>query len=86
MVFKLVESAQQRWRVLNAPHLAALVRELGTASNAANWSNAPPPSRHRVWCTMTDHHAYGTSTHTVGELVQLVTDCLGLAGLHRARQ
>lgn len=26
MVFKLVESAQQRWRVVNAPHLVALVR------------------------------------------------------------
>jgi hypothetical protein len=26
MVFKLVESAQQRWRALNAPHLVALVR------------------------------------------------------------
>jgi transposase-like protein len=26
MVFKLVESAQARWRVVNAPHLVALVR------------------------------------------------------------
>lgn len=26
---------------------------------------------------MTDHHTYGTSTHTAGELVQLVTDRLG---------
>jgi hypothetical protein len=26
MVFKLVESAQQRWRAMNAPHLVALVR------------------------------------------------------------
>lgn len=26
MVFKLVESAQARWRAVNAPHLAALVR------------------------------------------------------------
>jgi hypothetical protein len=26
MVFKLVESAQQRWRAANAPHLVALVR------------------------------------------------------------
>ncbi|MER8162410.1 IS256 family transposase [Streptomyces sp. NPDC094472] len=26
MVFKLVESAQQRWRAVNAPHLVALVR------------------------------------------------------------
>jgi putative transposase len=26
MVFKLVESAQQRWRAVYAPHLVALVR------------------------------------------------------------
>lgn len=26
MVFKLVESAQQRWRAVDAPHLVALVR------------------------------------------------------------
>lgn len=26
MTFKLIESAQQRWRAVNAPHLAALVR------------------------------------------------------------
>ena len=26
MVFKLIESAQQRWRAVNAPHLVALVR------------------------------------------------------------
>jgi hypothetical protein len=29
MVFKLVESAQQRWRAVNAPHLVALVRAGG---------------------------------------------------------
>jgi hypothetical protein len=26
MGFKLIESAQRRWRVVNAPHLVALVR------------------------------------------------------------
>ncbi|MBT2506720.1 hypothetical protein J7I98_12615 [Streptomyces sp. ISL-98] len=26
MVFKLIESAQDRWRAVNAPHLVALVR------------------------------------------------------------
>jgi len=26
MAFKLLESAQTRWRAINAPHLAALVR------------------------------------------------------------
>jgi hypothetical protein len=26
MAFKLIEAAQQRWRLLNAPHLVALVR------------------------------------------------------------
>ncbi|WP_282699738.1 hypothetical protein [Streptomyces sp. CC219B] len=32
---------------------------------------------------MTDHHTYGTSTHTVGELVRLVSDCLGLVFTER---
>ncbi len=26
MAFKLIESAQRRWRMVNAPHLVALVR------------------------------------------------------------
>jgi hypothetical protein len=26
MAFKLIESAQSRWRAVNAPHLVALVR------------------------------------------------------------
>ena len=26
MAFKLIESAEKRWRVVNAPHLVALVR------------------------------------------------------------
>lgn len=26
MAFKLIESAQQRWRAVNGPHLVALVR------------------------------------------------------------
>jgi hypothetical protein len=26
MAFKLIESAQSRWRTVNAPHLVALVR------------------------------------------------------------
>jgi hypothetical protein len=26
MAFKLIESAQDRWRAVNAPHLVALVR------------------------------------------------------------
>jgi putative transposase len=29
MTFKLIESAQERWRAVNAPHLVALVRAGG---------------------------------------------------------
>ncbi|MFG2275848.1 hypothetical protein ACGFNY_39565 [Streptomyces chartreusis] len=32
---------------------------------------------------MTDHHTYGTSTHTASELVRLVSDCLGLVFTER---
>ena len=33
MAFKLIESAQQRWRAVNAPHLVALVRAGATFTN-----------------------------------------------------
>jgi hypothetical protein len=45
MAFKLIESAQERWRAVNAPHLVALVRA-GAASKGANSSNAPGRTRH----------------------------------------
>ena len=33
MAFKLIESAQDRWRMVNAPHLVALVRAGATFTN-----------------------------------------------------
>ena len=33
MAFKLIESAQTRWRAVNAPHLVALVRAGATFKN-----------------------------------------------------
>jgi len=33
MAFKLIESAQARWRAVNAPHLVALVRAGATFKN-----------------------------------------------------
>jgi hypothetical protein len=33
MTFKLIESAQRRWRMVNAPHLVALVRAGATFVN-----------------------------------------------------
>ena len=33
MAFKLIESAQTRWRAVNAPHLVALVRAGATFTN-----------------------------------------------------
>jgi hypothetical protein len=33
MAFKLIESAQARWRAVNAPHLVALVRAGATFVN-----------------------------------------------------
>jgi len=40
MAFKLIESAQIRWRAVNAPHLVALVRA-GARFEKANSSNDP---------------------------------------------
>jgi putative transposase len=33
MAFKLIESAQTRWRAVNAPHLVALVRAGAVSKN-----------------------------------------------------
>ena len=33
MAFKLIEAAQTRWRMVNAPHLVALVRAGATFTN-----------------------------------------------------
>ena len=47
MAFKLIESAQRRWRVVqNAPHLVALVRAGAPPSSTASSSN-DPKTRHR---------------------------------------
>ena len=49
MAFRLIESAQRRWRMVNAPHLVALVRA-GRPSSTASSSNDPrtrPPGRLR---------------------------------------
>ncbi|MEU7469991.1 IS256 family transposase [Streptomyces sp. NPDC044984] len=48
MVFKLVESAQQRWRAVNAPHLVALVHPGHRASAAVATATGltPPDERH----------------------------------------
>jgi transposase-like protein len=43
MVFKLVESAQQRWRAVNAPHLVALVRA-GARFERGQLVERPEPS------------------------------------------
>jgi putative transposase len=40
MAFKLIEAAQARWRMVNAPHLVALVRA-GATSSMAGLSNDP---------------------------------------------
>jgi hypothetical protein len=46
MAFKLIESAQDRWRAVNAPHLVALVRAGATFidGNSSN-GTARTPSR-----------------------------------------
>ena len=51
MVFKLIESAQDRWRAVNAPHLVALVRAGATFINGnspsgpARKAGKKPPKR-----------------------------------------
>jgi hypothetical protein len=43
MAYKLIDTAQTRWRAVNAPHLVALVRA-GPCSTKANSSNGPSTS------------------------------------------
>ena len=63
---------------VNAPHLVALVRA------DATFRNGHPVERVNVaaW-PMTVHDTYGTSTHTVVELAELVADLLGLSFVER---
>jgi putative transposase len=44
MAFKLIGSAQTRWRAVNAPHLVALVRAGAVFKNASS-SNDPTDQR-----------------------------------------
>ena len=46
MAFKLIESAQRRWRMVNAPHLVALVRAGAVFVNGklVERSDGPAPS------------------------------------------
>jgi hypothetical protein len=41
MAFKLIESAQARWRTVNAPHLVALVRALALVVTGSMLSILP---------------------------------------------
>jgi hypothetical protein len=56
MTFKLIESAQDRWRAVNAPHLVALVRAgaLHLGYEAIPPPDDPGPDHHR-------HHADPTA-------------------------
>jgi putative transposase len=42
MAFKLIESAQRRWRMVNAPHLVALVRA-GATFTGGKLAERPAP-------------------------------------------
>lgn len=61
MAFKLLQSAERRWRAVNAPHLVALVRA-GHGSTRASLSNDPTTtnqdvigkSRDATGCEMVD--------------------------------
>jgi hypothetical protein len=44
MAFKLIESAQTRWRAVNAPHLVALARA-GTVFNNGKLIERPDESK-----------------------------------------
>jgi hypothetical protein len=45
MAFKLIESAQARWRAVNAPHLVALARGSSTGSSSNDPANQEEVSK-----------------------------------------
>ncbi len=44
VAFKLIESAEGRWRAVNAPHLVALVRAVATFDKGVLLERAPTES------------------------------------------
>ena len=62
LAFKLIESAQRRWRMVNVPHLVALVRA-GRPSSAATWSSDPTSMRGLIEVGIV--RAGGLSNHPV---------------------
>ncbi len=66
MAFKLIESAQQRWQAVNAPHLVALVRagatfEKGKLIESARQPRSRNPSRLKNSSTGLDNISAGRS-------------------------
>ena len=48
MAFKLIESAQTRWRAVNAPHLVPLVRAGATFINGKLVNDRPAMSNKKI--------------------------------------
>jgi hypothetical protein len=68
MAFKLIESAQARWRTVNAPHLVAVVRPARSSSTANSTSD---PTDQEVISKVSDTPIHrspmsstGTPSHT----------------------
>ena len=61
MAFKLIESAQTRWRAVNAPHLVALVRAGAVFTRTASSSN--DPTNQEVISKPRDQGGYETGRH-----------------------
>jgi predicted component of type VI protein secretion system len=70
MAFKLIESAQDRWRAVNAPHLVALVRAGATFINGKLVERpGEDPSPKPVPC----HNSHSGSEVVFSVLVRLLS-------------
>ena len=85
MAFKLIESAQGRWRAVNAPHLVALVRAGATFVNGKlverperrgrqGPSRKPPKDLDPQVLTITQRLAHKGDTVTVRTVVEVLQD------------
>ena len=78
MTFKLIESAQERWRAVNAPHLVALVRAGATFVNG-HLVEPPDPGGRRVTLVALSGAGPPGKDHGMGR----VYDDVRLAGVYQ---
>ena len=77
MAFKLIESAQTRWRAVNAPHLVALVRAGATFTNGKLVERSDEPGGDQLGTTDQSRLLHATAPLISASLVRERTSAVG---------